>query len=166
MAKDNRSDLNINEKIGENLRLLRQVVGLSQRDLADILGVSYQQVQKYEAGSCSAARGLRISVTWFENFLPCRLWQEAPHNLPSLAMVTPPWLTNWPLPSTGFPAPASAASDPAQAEVMGAKQTQEPPPHIKALSVSGWRSAPRRPVWRGWPRPACRWSQRHKYENP
>ncbi|AGH98775.1 helix-turn-helix domain-containing protein [Micavibrio aeruginosavorus] len=51
MAKDNRSDLNINEKIGENLRLLRQVVGLSQRDLADILGVSYQQVQKYEAGS-------------------------------------------------------------------------------------------------------------------
>lgn len=51
MAKDNRKELNINEKIGENLRLLRQVVGLSQRDLADILGVSYQQVQKYEAGS-------------------------------------------------------------------------------------------------------------------
>lgn len=51
MAKDNRKKLNINEKIGENLRLLRQVVGLSQRDLADILGVSYQQVQKYEAGS-------------------------------------------------------------------------------------------------------------------
>ncbi|WP_435640347.1 helix-turn-helix domain-containing protein [Micavibrio aeruginosavorus] len=64
MAKDNRNELNVNEKIGENLRLLRQVVGLSQRDLADILGVSYQQV-------CSAARGLRISVTWFENFLPC-----------------------------------------------------------------------------------------------
>ena len=51
MTKDNRNKLNINEKIGENLRLLRQVVGLSQRDLADILGVSYQQVQKYEAGS-------------------------------------------------------------------------------------------------------------------
>lgn len=38
------------EKIGETLRLLRQKTGLSLKDVGEILGVSYQQVQKYERG--------------------------------------------------------------------------------------------------------------------
>lgn len=81
MAKDNRSDLNINEKIGENLRLLRQVVGLSQRDLADILGVSYQQVQKYEAGSD------RIPVEGF-----VRLRTTLGISMDSLIVDEPDWM--------------------------------------------------------------------------
>ena len=36
--------------IGENLRYLRVAAGLSQQDIGGVLGVSYQQVQKYEQG--------------------------------------------------------------------------------------------------------------------
>lgn len=36
--------------IGANLRYLREASGLSQKQLGRILGISYQQVQKYENG--------------------------------------------------------------------------------------------------------------------
>lgn len=37
-------------KIGQNLRVLRKMSGYSQGALADLLGVSHQQIQKYETG--------------------------------------------------------------------------------------------------------------------
>lgn len=36
--------------IGKNLKGRRMIVGLSQTDLADRLGITFQQVQKYEKG--------------------------------------------------------------------------------------------------------------------
>ena len=36
--------------IGRNLRQLREERGITQKDIAKILGVSYQQIQKYECG--------------------------------------------------------------------------------------------------------------------
>lgn len=36
--------------IGERVKFLRQNIGMSQERLAEILGVSYQQVQRYEGG--------------------------------------------------------------------------------------------------------------------
>lgn len=41
----------INKQIGENLRSLRKIRGLSQTDLGSLLNVSYQQIQKYEKGT-------------------------------------------------------------------------------------------------------------------
>lgn len=41
----------INKKIGEKIRQLRKGWGLSQSELAEKIGVSFQQVQKYEKGS-------------------------------------------------------------------------------------------------------------------
>ena len=38
-------------EIGEKVRLLRKHAGLTQEKLAELVGVSYQQIQKYEAGS-------------------------------------------------------------------------------------------------------------------
>ncbi len=38
------------QMIAENLKSLRECAGLSQTDIAGALGLSYQQVQKYEAG--------------------------------------------------------------------------------------------------------------------
>ncbi len=38
-------------EIGEKVRKRRQTVGLSQERLAEILNVSYQQVQRYENGT-------------------------------------------------------------------------------------------------------------------
>jgi transcriptional regulator with XRE-family HTH domain len=38
-------------QVGEAIRAHRLIAGLSQKDLADRLGVSFQQVQKYEKGT-------------------------------------------------------------------------------------------------------------------
>lgn len=42
---------NLSEKQGAMIRQMRKAVGWSQSDLAERLGVSYQQVQKYEKGA-------------------------------------------------------------------------------------------------------------------
>ncbi len=47
-------------KIGHLVKGLRKTKGMSQMDLAEILGVSYQQVQKYEKGAS------RISIERLE----------------------------------------------------------------------------------------------------
>ena len=36
--------------IGQRIRMVRQVHGVTQQQLAEVLGISYQQVQKYESG--------------------------------------------------------------------------------------------------------------------
>ena len=58
--------------IGARLRARRRQLGLSQSDLAERLGVSFQQVQKYEQGAnriaastlAAAASALSTSVAW------------------------------------------------------------------------------------------------------
>jgi transcriptional regulator with XRE-family HTH domain len=58
--------------IGARLRTRRRQLGMSQSDLADVLGVSFQQVQKYERGAnrvaastlLAAAQALSTSVGW------------------------------------------------------------------------------------------------------
>jgi len=42
----------LNERAGQRLRQCRQEAGLTLMQLARRLGISYQMVQKYEAGSC------------------------------------------------------------------------------------------------------------------
>jgi transcriptional regulator with XRE-family HTH domain len=41
----------VDEHVGSRIRLRRQVVGLSQEKLGESLGVTFQQVQKYERGT-------------------------------------------------------------------------------------------------------------------
>lgn len=41
----------VDEHVGERLVELRKKMGLSQSDVAKLLNVTYQQVQKYESGS-------------------------------------------------------------------------------------------------------------------
>ena len=58
--------------IGARIRTRRRQMGLSQSDLADKLGVSFQQVQKYERGAnrvaastlVAASTALGASVAW------------------------------------------------------------------------------------------------------
>lgn len=40
-------------KIGKKIKKLREISGLSQSELAEKIGVSYQQIQKYERGKSS-----------------------------------------------------------------------------------------------------------------
>lgn len=56
----------INETIGKNIRHHRRLHGLSQSALADRLGITFQQVQKYESGSnaVSPARLLQLCAVF------------------------------------------------------------------------------------------------------
>jgi len=55
----------IDAHVGERIRLRRTEAGLTQEQLAAALGISYQQVQKYETGAnrVSAGRMLEIAHT-------------------------------------------------------------------------------------------------------
>ena len=63
----------VDDHVGKRLRLRRNLVGLSQDELARRLGVTSQLIQKYEAGETriSASRlygiavQLAVTITWF-----------------------------------------------------------------------------------------------------
>jgi transcriptional regulator with XRE-family HTH domain len=71
-AKDPGSTAQLELIIGARLRTRRRQLGLSQSDLAARLGVSFQQVQKYERGAnrvaastlLTAAQALGTSIAW------------------------------------------------------------------------------------------------------
>ena len=47
----------VDEHVGEKVRQRRAEMGLTQHDLAQALGISYQQVQKYETGANRVSSG-------------------------------------------------------------------------------------------------------------
>jgi len=49
-AKTKTLDMVFNRALGDRLRMLRQIRRMTQQALADALGVTFQQVQKYETG--------------------------------------------------------------------------------------------------------------------
>ena len=59
--------------VGGRIRLRRKLIGMSQEQLADALGLTFQQVQKYERGAnrvsasklYETAAALRIPVSYF-----------------------------------------------------------------------------------------------------
>ena len=71
--RDQKKPTPVDEYVGIALRSRRNELGLSQTDLAKALGVTFQQVQKYEkgtnrigAGRLSAiAQALQVPVTYF-----------------------------------------------------------------------------------------------------
>lgn len=64
---------NVDAHLGDRLREARLAQGLSQTSLADILGITFQQIQKYEKGKnrISASRlyeialALQLPITFF-----------------------------------------------------------------------------------------------------
>ncbi len=63
----------IDKHIGQRIRLRRHVLSMSQTALADALGLTFQQVQKYEKGKnrvsistmCEIATALKVPVAFF-----------------------------------------------------------------------------------------------------
>jgi transcriptional regulator with XRE-family HTH domain len=68
----------IEQTIGERIRARRTQMGLVQEQLAAALGISYQQIQKYESGASritasrllTLAERLEVPVTYFFAGLP------------------------------------------------------------------------------------------------
>lgn len=71
-------DDDINILLGKRLRSRRRLLGLSQKDLADAVGIRFQQIQKYECAgnSLKASRlwqlsqVLQVPVSYFFDGLP------------------------------------------------------------------------------------------------
>ena len=71
-AKEVGSPASLDLAIGTRIRARRRQLGMNQSDLAERLGVSFQQVQKYERGAnrvaastlVAAAAALGTSVSW------------------------------------------------------------------------------------------------------
>jgi transcriptional regulator with XRE-family HTH domain len=56
-------DRGIDRHVGERIRRRRAELGMTQHDLALMLGISYQQVQKYETGANRVSAGRLFSMS-------------------------------------------------------------------------------------------------------
>lgn len=69
---------NVDTHVGSRIRLRRIMMGLSQERLADYLGLTFQQVQKYEKGANRVSAGrlyqlaqlLDVTVSFFFDDMP------------------------------------------------------------------------------------------------
>ncbi len=63
MAKRNKGFAYVDVHVGNRIRVHRMLMGLSQEKLGDAIGLTFQQVQKYEKGTnrISAARLFQLS---------------------------------------------------------------------------------------------------------
>lgn len=59
--------------VGQRIRLRRRQLGLSQSALADALGVSFQQVQKYERGANRVSASRLVDIAAALNVAPIAL---------------------------------------------------------------------------------------------
>jgi transcriptional regulator with XRE-family HTH domain len=63
----------VDAMVGRRLRMRRRLLDMSQQDLANICGVTFQQIQKYEAAKCRMpvatlwrlAYALEVEVSYF-----------------------------------------------------------------------------------------------------
>jgi transcriptional regulator with XRE-family HTH domain len=76
----------IDVHVGQRLRNRRTLLGLSQTDLGDAIGLTFQQVQKYERGAnrvsgsrlFDLARVLDVPVAWFFEDIPGDVQARSP----------------------------------------------------------------------------------------
>ena len=76
----------LNKQLGRRLRRRRQLLGLSQQSLGQICGMSFQQIQKYEAAVThikaaklwELSQALRVEIGYFFDGLPAE--PEKPRN--------------------------------------------------------------------------------------
>ena len=87
-VRHSRLSRRVDDHVGSRIRLRRTLLGMTQEQLAAALGISYQQIQKYETGAnrVSAGRlyeiGQRLDVDisyFFEGLDPAGEAHSLPH---------------------------------------------------------------------------------------
>lgn len=76
----------LNQKVGAKVRERRVLLGMSQRQLADAIGLTFQQIQKYENGTnridaarlAALSQALNVPPQWFFQDLGDALAAPAP----------------------------------------------------------------------------------------
>jgi len=77
----------IDRSVGERVRARRKELGLSQTKLAEALGVTFQQVQKYENGSNRISASRLVSLAKAINMPVDTLLGTAPAEYPSASQA-------------------------------------------------------------------------------
>jgi transcriptional regulator with XRE-family HTH domain len=87
MAELQRRPGPVDAHVGDRIRMRRRILGLTQQELADALGLTFQQIQKYERGAnrvsasklFALASELKAPVSYFFEGLaePCEAGGEA-----------------------------------------------------------------------------------------
>ena len=80
--KGKQIDNGVEKLIGQRVRQLRLQLGMSQEELGNEVGVSFQQIQKYEKGTN------RLSVSRMMEFT--RILQTTPNDIVGWKMTNPP----------------------------------------------------------------------------
>jgi transcriptional regulator with XRE-family HTH domain len=63
MKTGKRGPKSVDKIVGRNVRIFRLAKGLSQTDLADKLGITFQQIQKYEKGTNRVGSGRLFEIS-------------------------------------------------------------------------------------------------------
>jgi transcriptional regulator with XRE-family HTH domain len=79
----------IDVHVGNRIRLRRTLLGMSQERLAEAIGLTFQQVQKYERGSNRVSssrlfdltRVLDVPISYFFEEMSAKVEQQTPSNL-------------------------------------------------------------------------------------
>jgi transcriptional regulator with XRE-family HTH domain len=79
----------IDVHVGSRLRLRRTLLGLSQEALGEALGLTFQQIQKYERGAnrigasrlFDLARALEVPVEYFYDEMPYEVMAASPRHM-------------------------------------------------------------------------------------
>jgi transcriptional regulator with XRE-family HTH domain len=74
-----RSPTRMDKHVGSKIRVRRQVLGISQRKLARALGVSFQQIEKYENGTDRIGAGRLQQLSQALRAPPAFFFQGAPN---------------------------------------------------------------------------------------
>jgi transcriptional regulator with XRE-family HTH domain len=74
-----RSPNRIDKYVGSRIRVRRQTLGMSQRKLAHALGVTFQQIQRYENGTSRIAAGRLQQLSQVLQIPPAFFFQGAPN---------------------------------------------------------------------------------------
>ncbi len=86
MVQSVRSPNPVDVHVGARLRMRRTLLGMSQSSLGDAIGLTFQQVQKYERGAnrigssrlYDLARVLDVPVTFFFEEMPAEVAANSP----------------------------------------------------------------------------------------
>ncbi|WP_234889971.1 helix-turn-helix domain-containing protein [Sinorhizobium medicae] len=57
------ADKDVDATVGTNIRRFREISGISQKKLGDAIGVTFQQIQKYESDRISASKLVETART-------------------------------------------------------------------------------------------------------
>ena len=68
----------IEHYVGNKIRERRKLLKLNQTELATMLGISYQQVQKYESGATTLTLGRLMHIAKILNVQPHFFYEGAP----------------------------------------------------------------------------------------